>query len=83
MKKAILILTTLILNGIVFSQSQADIDKARKLTQEGINLVDEGKTELAIFNMQGQKIATILNESMPKGEYVYSVKLPLPSVIIA
>jgi hypothetical protein len=43
------------------------------------NLVDEGKTELAIFNMQGQKIATILNESMPKGEYVYSVKLSLPS----
>jgi len=43
------------------------------------NLVDEGKTELAIFNMQGQKIATILNENMPKGEYVYSVKLSLPS----
>jgi hypothetical protein len=45
------------------------------------NLVDEGKTELAIFNMQGQKIATILNESMPKGEYVYSVKLSLPAGI--
>jgi hypothetical protein len=42
------------------------------------NLVEEGKTELAIFNMQGQKIATIVNESMPKGEYLYSVKLLLP-----
>ena len=42
------------------------------------NLVKEGKTELAIFNIQGQKIATIVNENMPKGEYLYSVKLLLP-----
>ena len=42
------------------------------------NLVEEGKTELAIFNIQGQKIATIVNENMPKGEYLYSVKLLLP-----
>jgi hypothetical protein len=42
------------------------------------NLVEEGKTELAIFNMQGQKISTIVNENMPKGEYLYSVKLSLP-----
>jgi tetratricopeptide (TPR) repeat protein len=48
MKKAILILTALVLNGIVFGQSQADIDKARKLTQEGIHLVDEGKYDEGI-----------------------------------
>jgi hypothetical protein len=45
------------------------------------NLVNEGKTELAIFNMQGQKISTIINENMPKGEYLYSVKLLLPAGI--
>ena len=42
------------------------------------NLIEEGKTELAVFNMHGQKIATIVNENMPKGEYLYSVKLSLP-----
>jgi len=45
------------------------------------NLVEEGKTELAVFNVQGQKIATIINENMPKGEYLYSVNLLLPSGI--
>ena len=45
------------------------------------NIIDGGKTELAIFNMQGQKIATIVDENMPKGEYLYSVNLLLPSGI--
>jgi hypothetical protein len=43
------------------------------------NLVNEGKTELSIFNAQGQKVAQIFDQNMPKGQYVYSVKATLPA----
>jgi hypothetical protein len=43
------------------------------------NLVNEGKTELSIFNAQGQKVAQIFDQNMPKGQYVYSVKAILPA----
>jgi hypothetical protein len=43
------------------------------------NLVNEGKTELSIFNSQGQKVAQIFEQNMPKGQYVYSVKVTLPA----
>lgn len=48
MKKAILILTVLFLNGVVYSQSKADIERAHQLTQEGIYLVDQGKYDEGI-----------------------------------
>ena len=43
------------------------------------NILEEGKTEVSIFNIQGQKVINVVNENMPKGEYVYSVNSLLPS----
>jgi hypothetical protein len=40
-------------------------------------LLTEGKTELSIFNAQGQKVAQIFEQNMPAGQYVYSVKASL------
>jgi hypothetical protein len=41
------------------------------------NLLIEGKTELSIYNAQGQKVAQIFEQNMPAGQYVYSVKVSL------
>jgi hypothetical protein len=40
-------------------------------------LLIEGKTELSIYNAQGQKVAQIFEQNMPAGQYVYSVKTSL------
>ena len=41
------------------------------------SLLEEGKTELSIFNAQGQKVAQIFDQDMPVGQYVYSIKASL------
>jgi hypothetical protein len=41
------------------------------------NLLEEGETELAIFDMFGRKVAQVLNQNMPKGQYVYTVNASL------
>jgi hypothetical protein len=41
------------------------------------NLLEEGETELAIFDAFGRKVAQVLNQNMPKGQYVYTVNASL------
>jgi hypothetical protein len=47
----------------------------------GFNLLEEGKTEVSIFSIQGQKLIEVIKGDMPKGEYLYSVNTLLSSGI--
>jgi hypothetical protein len=38
------------------------------------NLVEDGITEVALYDVYGRKLGTLVNELMPAGEYLYSAK---------
>jgi hypothetical protein len=41
------------------------------------NLVEAGETEIAVFDIYGKKVGTIVNEIMPVGQYLYSANFNL------
>ena len=38
------------------------------------NLIEDGITDVSLFDVQGRKLGTLVNELMPSGEYLYSAK---------
>lgn len=38
------------------------------------NIVEDGITEVALYDVYGRKLGTLVNELMPAGEYLYSAK---------
>jgi hypothetical protein len=38
------------------------------------NLIEDGITEVALYDVYGRKLGTLVNELMPAGEYLYSAK---------
>ena len=45
--------------------------------QIAFNLVEEGKTEVFVYDVYGRKVGTIVTGVMPAGQYLYSAKLSL------
>jgi hypothetical protein len=45
--------------------------------QIAFNLVEEGETEVAVFDIYGKKVGTIVCGKMPAGEYLYSANFNL------
>jgi hypothetical protein len=47
--------------------------------QIGFNIIEEGKTEVLVFDAYGKKVGTIVAGVMPAGQYLYSANLSLAS----
>ena len=45
--------------------------------QIAFNIIEEGKTEVFVYDIYGKKVGTIISEIMPVGQYLYSAKLSL------
>lgn len=45
--------------------------------QIAFNIIEEGKTEVFVYDVYGKKVGTIVSGVMPAGQYLYSAKLSL------
>jgi hypothetical protein len=41
------------------------------------SLLEEGETDINIFDINGKKVNHVLNQNMPKGQYIYTINTTL------